>query len=114
MTQTEEIKAASRAYLMTLNNPRDGMSKLRFAIYLDGKDGLSVLWPSDSENGKGFKDKLPYQCWTTKRQYPAFHFALSGCGYSKTHALATEVLRKINPKIIVEEISGYSPSRVSM
>lgn len=114
MTQAELIKQARRAYLITLNNPRDGMGKLRYAIYVDGPEGLSVLWPSDSDKGKGFKDRLPYQCYTQKRQYPAFHFALAGCGYSKNHALATEVLRKINPEIIVETITGWSPSRVSM
>ena len=114
MTQVELIKQAKHAYLVTLNNPRDGMSRLRYAIYVDGENGLSVVWPSDSSMGKGFKDRLPYQCYTTKKQYPAFHFALGGCGYCKNHALATEVLRKINPEIIVETITGWSPSRVSM
>lgn len=114
MTQAELIKQAKHAYLITLNNPRDGMGKLRYAIYVSGPDGLSVLWPSDSENGAKFKDRLPYQCYTSKRQYPAFHFALGGCGYSKSHALATEVLREINPDIIVETLQGWSPSRVSM
>lgn len=114
-TQADLIKQAKHAYIISLNEPRDGMSAHRYAIYVDGKDNqLSILWPSDCNLGKGFKDKLPYQKYTTKKMYPAFHFALSGCGYDKTHALACDSLREINPNIIVERLQGYSPSRVSM
>lgn len=108
-TQQEQIKEANRAYLMTLNTPKDGMGALRFAVYLDSGYGLSVLWPSDSQEGKKSKELLPSQVYTQSRNYPAFHFSLSGCGYSKSNEIEQE-LRKVNPSIQVYTLGGAMPS----
>jgi hypothetical protein len=108
-TQKEQIKKAKRAYLMTLNDPRDGMSALRFAVYLDAGSGLDILWPSDSHEGKKSKELLHRQVYTEKRKYPAFHFSLSGCGYSKSNEIRSE-LEKINPSIKVYTLGGSMPS----
>ncbi len=108
-TQEEQIKQAKRAYLMTLNDPRDGMSALKFSVYLDSGNGLDVLWPSDSQEGKKSKQMLSGQVYTQNRKYPAFHFSLSGCGYSKSNEISME-LRRINPKIEVFVLGGAMPS----
>lgn len=108
-TQRERILEARRAYLITLNNPRDGMSALRFAVYLDAGKGLDVLWPSDSHLGKRSKELLHGQVYTENRRYPAFHFSFSGCGYSKSNSIAQELAR-INPDIDVFTLGGAMPS----
>lgn len=107
--QVEQIKQAKRAYLMTLNDPRDGMSALRFAVYLDTGNGLEVLWPGDSQSGKKSKELLHGQVYSTNRKYPAFHFSFSGCGYSKSNEIRAE-LERYNPAIEVYCIGGFSPS----
>ena len=109
MNQQDQIKSAKRAYLMRLNSPRDGMSKLRFAVYLDSGNGLSCLWPSDSQAGKKSKEMLHHQVYTDNRKWPAFHFALGGCGYSKSDSIR-QTLNAINPALKVEVISGWMPS----
>ena len=109
MTQQEQVKNAKRAYLMRLNSPKDGMSALRFAVYLDSGNGLKCLWPSDSHVGKKSKELLHNQVYTDKRNYPAFHFALSGCGYSKSDTIR-QTLNAINPELKVEVISAWNPS----
>ena len=111
-TQKEQIMEAKQAYIMQLNEPRDGMSAARFAVYLARPNGLQVLWPSDSDKGKKSAELLHCQCYTSRRTYPAYHFSLSGCGYSKTYEIA-EVLKKINPDIEVYSIGGYQPSLIS-
>lgn len=108
-TQKEQIQGAKRAYLMTLNSPRDGMGALRFAVYLDNGRGLSILWPSDSQEGAKSKELLHCQVYSRRRGYPAFHFSLSGCGYSKSNEIAQELAR-INPDIDVFTLGGAMPS----
>ncbi len=108
-TQKEQIQAARRAYLITLNDPRDGMSALRFAVYLDAGQGLEILWPSDSQAGKKSKELLPGQVYTEKRKYPAFHFSFSGCGYSKSNEIRA-TLEEINKNIRVYTLGGLMPS----
>ena len=110
-SQVEQIRNAERAYLMPLNNPRDGMSTHRYQVYLLTGNGLEVLWPWEID---GKRDRLlPGQVHSNRDQYPMFHFALSGYGYSKIHEIG-ETLRRINPKIkSVERISGWSPSHYS-
>jgi len=109
-TQIEQIKEAKRAYLTVLNNPRDGMSALRFSVHLDSGDGLDILWPSDSHLSKS-KELLSSQVYSKRKTYPAYHFSLSGCGYSKTYEIAIE-LQKINPNLDVYELTGWSPSLI--
>lgn len=111
-TQKEQITESKQAYIMSLNEPRDGMSAARFAVYLSRHNGMQVLWPSDSEKGKKSEELLHCQCYTSRRTLPAFHFSLSGCGYSKTYEIA-EALKKINPEIEVYSINGYSPSLIA-
>lgn len=108
-TQTEQIKKSKNAYLITLNNPRDGMSTLRFSVYLDNGEGLQILWPSDSEKGKKSKELLHGQVYTERGSYPAYHFAFSGCGYSKSNEIRIQ-LQRINPSIKVYSLNGYMPS----
>ena len=111
LTQQEKIKQAKRAYLITLNTPKDGMGTLRFAVYLDASEGLEVLWPSDSHDGKKSKELLHGQVYSILKQYPAFHFAFGGCGYSKSNEIRSE-LERINPEIKVYSLSGGTPSNV--
>lgn len=108
--QVEAIKGAKRAYLTVLNDPKDGMSALRFAVYLDGLGGLQVLWPADSHKGSK-AGLLPHQVYSKNRKYPAFHFSLKGCGYSKAYEIKT-TLTEINPEIRVYTLTGGSPSEV--
>jgi len=108
-TQKENIMLASKAYLVTLNEPRDGMSALRFAVYLLINNELEVLWPSDSQEGKKSKELLNGQVYTQNRKYPAFHFSFSGCGYSKSNEIAS-TLKSINSKIEVYTLNGAMPS----
>ena len=110
-SQLEQIRNAERAYIMPLNHPRDGMSTHRFQVYLMSPDGLDVLWPHSEENGKREK-LLAGQVFSKRDAYPTFHFALAGCGYSKTYDIG-ETLRRINPKLKVEVINGWSPSNAN-
>lgn len=99
---------AKRAYIIPLNNPRDAMSTHRFSVYLDAGNGLEVLWPvSDLDK----ENLLRHQAYSRRRTYPAYHFALSGCGYSKEYEIASD-LHLINPNIDVFELNGHSPSLV--
>lgn len=110
-TQIDQIKAACRAYLVPLNTPRDAMHTWRWACYLDFGTGgeLSILWPHDPDDK--LTQRLPHQVYSKRRQYPAFHFALAGCGYSKTYEIAC-TLQAINPRIDVYELGGAYPSLV--
>ena len=108
-TQKEQILNAKRAYIMQVFESRSAGYD-RYSVYLDAGEGLSILWPSDCDQGKNSKDRLPAQVyWSRNRNYPAFHFALGGGNYSKTNEIRT-ILRKINPEIEVYTIAGYMPS----
>jgi hypothetical protein len=108
-TQKEQIKAAKTAYIMPINSPRDGMGTHRFSVHLCVKNQLEVLWPEDNHEGKKSKEMLPSQVYSTRKTYPAYHFALGGCGYSKTYQIKSE-LQQINKNLIVFTIDGWSPS----
>ena len=110
MTQRELIKTAKRAYIMTLAVSK-GAGADRFSIYVETNEGLQILWPSDSPEGKKAKDLLPHQTFSAREKYPAFHFALSGCGYSKGDEIA-EMLRQINPDMAVYSINGWAPMSI--
>ena len=89
-TQQEQLKRAKRAYLVPLNT-----TWTRWAVYLaDNKcaEGLDVLWPGDSHLGQKTKELLPGQIYSKARQYPAFHFHLTGCGYSKPNEIARTLI----------------------
>lgn len=104
-SQQEQIQAAKFAYILPL-------SHTRFSIYLQEADkGLSVLWPYDCvELGKEKEAAtLPHQVFTKRDKYPAFHFHLTGYGYSKSFELE-RMLKQINPEIIVSKIMGWAPS----
>ena len=86
-TQKEKIQAAKRAYIMELNSSSKGMTE-RFAVYLaNDKEGLRVLWPEidrSKKEGMRANDLLPGQVyWGRNSNYPAYHFAYGGGGYSK-------------------------------
>lgn len=100
MTQQEQIKQATHAYLTELNKLRDAMHTLRIEVNLIIDGELVRLWPSDSHLGKKSAELLPDQVYSTRRQYPAYHFALSGCGYSKQNEVAN-TLTRINPSLKV-------------
>lgn len=105
-TQQEQIKAAKRAYILTLSETD---STSRFTVYLDAGKGLEVLWPEDTEKGAKCPEMLCHQVYSKRRTLPAYHFSLSGYGYSKINDLARE-LKRINPKLDVSRINGHSPS----
>lgn len=117
-SQVEQIKAAKYAYIMPLSEPSNTSGTCRFAIYLQGETGeMDVLWPRDSdlynEDGTVRKKRnlLHHQCYNanTQSKYPAFHFKLSGWGYSKALELKT-MLRQHNSEIEVRTINGWAPS----
>jgi len=111
-TQKEKIQAAKRAYIMVLNSSSNGMTE-RLAVYLDDGKGLRVLWPEIDYNKKGAVkavDLLPGQVyWGRNDNYPAYHFAYSGCGYSKKNEIR-RTLQAINPEIEVLWINGWMVS----
>ena len=96
-TQQEQLKEAKFAYLVPLN-----VAWTRWAVYLDDQDGkgLRPFWPSDSHEGKKSKELIPGQIYSKAEHYCAFHFHLTGCGYSKTDKI-TRTLHTVNPKLIV-------------
>lgn len=108
-TIKEQIQESDRFYAILLNQPRDGMSKCRYQIYRVFEGRLEVLWPGDSDKGKSSKELLPHMVYSKQRQYPAFHWALGGCGYSKLHEMR-EILQHINPNATLEALSGWMPS----
>lgn len=109
-TQKEKIQAAKRAYIMELNSSSKSMTE-RFAVYLaTDEGGLSVLWPEiDYSEKKGTRanDLLPGQVyWRRNGNYPAYHFAFSGGGYSKKNEIRM-ILQAINPEIKVFSMNGW-------
>ena len=118
-TILNQIKRASFAYIVQLNDPRDAMHAHRYAVYLAERDcELEILWPQASDDPKAAKKEAEeaglYSLTHSKREkYPAYHLALSGCGYSKTHDVAMQIA-KTNPAIEVYVLNGGSPSRVAV
>jgi len=106
--QHEQIKAAKRAYILTLSQPKDSMSTARYQVYLDDGNGLEVLWPSDSHLGKASKELFGSQVYSKRATLPAYHFALSGCGFSKVYQIKIE-LQQFNKDLEVLTLSGWSP-----
>ena len=109
-TQKEKIQAAKRAYIMELNSSSKGMTE-RFAVYLANDEvGLSVLWPeTDYSKKEGIRatDLLPGQVyWRRDGNYPAYHFAYGGGGYSKKDEVR-RTLQAINPEIKVFCMNGW-------
>jgi len=105
-TQQEQVKQAKRAYIV-----RIGGGNTRFGVYLDAGEGLHILWPSDSHEGKKSKELLPHQVYsqTNANDVPRFHFRLTGWGYSKKDEIRA-ALREVNPEIEVMELSaGFEP-----
>lgn len=112
-TQQEQIKSATRAYILPLSRgsrsseaPTD-----RFQVYLLIEGVLQVLWPSDSHLPKS-KEILPCQVVSKNKNLPFFHFALRGYGFSKEGEIA-ETLLSINPGLIIETLGGSMPSHVN-
>ena len=113
LTQAEQLKQASKAYLVPLNDPRDASSTFRYAVYLLRDGELEVLWPSDSDQGAKSQELLGLQVYSKRQKYPAYHFAVGGYGYSKQGAIASD-LRRVNPELSVYSLEwGGTPSRVS-
>lgn len=113
-TQEQQIREALRAYIIQLNDPKDGMSWVRYSVYLDSGNGLEVLWPGDCHlEGSGSKELIADQVYSNNQKYPAYHFKLGGCGYSKTHQIGL-TLRAINPTIEVSTLNGTSPDRIAL
>ena len=106
MTQIEQLKQAKRAYIIVLNQRRT-----RFAVYLDSGKGLEVLWPEYVGGGRAADPKslLSGQVHTERRDIPAYHFHLTGCGYSKVGDVREE-LRRHNPKLEVYTLDGWQPA----
>jgi len=102
-TQIEQIKAAKRAYIIQLNK-----NFTRFSVYLDSGKGLLALWPSDSHLTKS-AELLEGQIYSKLINLPAFHFLVADLGTSRTGLISYE-LKKINPDITVEFLSGGTPS----
>lgn len=104
LTQKEQLEKATKAYIFELSNTR-------FSVYLLIDGELRVLWPSDSHNGKKSKELLPGQIYSVNQRYPAFHFHLTGCGYSKKQEIV-DACFEINPKLRFFSLNGVSPSSV--
>jgi hypothetical protein len=105
-TQQEQVKSATRAYIMPINR-----TKTRFQVYLcDGIHALTNLWPSDSRRTKQSKELLACQIYSTHKDYPAFHFYFRGTGYSRTREIR-EALLEINSNLVIYELHpGHNPS----
>lgn len=112
MNQTDQLRAAARAYIVPLNTPRDGAGTHRFAVYFDGGIGseLRPLWPSDSNLGKRSAELIRHQVYSARKSYPAFHFACGGYGYCKAGEIA-RALVEINPALAgrVLVLGGHAP-----
>jgi len=110
LTQSEQIRKATKAYILGINNPSDGIATHRFSVYLSPLSGsMDILWPQDTENKS---ELISGQIHSKRKHYPAFHFALNGCGYSKEYEIAT-TLKNINPSLKVYSISGHSPRLIA-
>jgi hypothetical protein len=107
--QTEQLKNAKRVYLIYLNNPTDGARPFRYAVYTDCGNGLDVLWPNYDDDPEKL---LPYQVDTKMRQYPKYHFAVSGYGSDKNYALASALAQYCAPDCEFYTLTGYRPSRI--
>ena len=102
LTQKEQLEKATMAYIFEL-------SDTRFSVYLLIDGELRVLWPSDSHNGKKSNELLPGQIYSTANKYPAFHFHMPGCGYSKKQEIVDSCFA-VNPKLRFFVLHGKSPS----
>lgn len=116
-TQLEQLKKAIRCYIITLSERSNSMID-RYQVYTQDKNGnLDVLWPNlyDKDGKECTPDYLPYQKYSHRKQYPAYHFVVNGCGLDKRHAIAYE-LRKIadNEKLEFFHITGHMPSPISL
>lgn len=96
-TQIEQIKNAKYGYILPLTDSR-------FTVYLDGTGKLERLWPQDSHKGKN-ADLLPGQIYTKNEKYPAYHFYITGCGFSKTDEIC-DTLQTVNPKLEIFVLGG--------
>lgn len=105
-TITNTLKKAKRAYVVAINP-----AFTRFSVYVETRDGLEVLWPRDShEKALWRTELLPGMTYSKNKNLPAFHFHLTGYGYSKTLEIA-EQLKAINPKLEVLRLHvGWTPS----
>ena len=112
-TQKEQILSAKRAYIVPITKWNSNTGFRRFAVYLDdgGEYGLNPVWPSDSDKGSKFKDKLPCQVYSKRKSVPAYHFAMDGFQYSKEGEIR-DFLKKINPDLVCfkTEFDGWTPS----
>ncbi len=102
----EQVKDAKRAYILQLSRSRSGMER-RYCVYVDDGEGLEILWPY-TDNGEPLK-LLDGMVYSTRAQYPAYHFRFGGCGFSATDEIRS-TLKAINPSIEVFTINGHSPS----
>lgn len=116
-TQIEQLKQATRCYIITISERSNSMID-RYQVYTQkDNEQLQVLWPDlyDSEGKELTPNFLPYQKYSNRRQYPAYHFVVNGCGLDKRHAIAYE-LRKVsgNDNLEFLHITGHSPSPISL
>lgn len=75
---------------------------------------ISVLWPSDSHEGKKAKDIPPGLRYSGVEKYPAWHFHMPGYGFSRTNEIHQSVACWLGVEpygvVYVETLRGASPS----
>lgn len=110
-TLLNQIKRANRFYAIRLNPYTNG-SICRYAVYALQNNELQPLWPSDSHLDVSQEiTSLPNFIYSKRKQYPAYHFRLSGYGFSKLNELRM-ILQEIrgNKETHLELLSGAIPT----
>jgi hypothetical protein len=107
--------APRRFYLVPLNPQSKGMTD-RYAAYEETPEGLQVVWAKHDQTkpsgSKGAHVPAFGQVHSTRREYPAFHYALNGCGYSKPQQIGEYLQAHVGKGIEIEVfvLGGCHPS----
>lgn len=117
----EIITKAKFAYIIQLSDHSPTSGLVRYSMYFENIDEetsprypvhpgqLIPLWPRETDPKKNKKElDLLMLDHTTRKNWPAYHIAISGFGFSKTDEIQRH-FRIFNPKLAIYKLSGYQP-----
>lgn len=95
-------------YAINLNKKYGGTS--RWSLYYMTDHGMEVVWPKDYNKEGKARLELPNQVYSTRKEYPAYHFVAHGYGLSHIGDIAYKLSRHFKEDVTIEELHGHSPS----
>jgi hypothetical protein len=101
-----------RFYLVCLNPQSKGCIERYAAYEMTAAGNMMVVWGKQDPDTRKYTP-APGQTYSKRRNYPAFHYALDGGGYSKTQQIGEYLQQHCGADADIEvfEMSGHCANK---